>query len=132
MAKRILLIDDDPDFVLATQTLLEANGYAVEVAGNGTEAVELIEQGRSYDLFLIDAMMSTLTEGFELTYHLRNKPKTAKTPMIMLTSIEQRLGGEFEPAKDQEDLMLDAFLRKPVEPDELLDQIRKLLVDEGS
>jgi len=132
MAKRILLIDDDPDFVLATQTLLEANGYAVEVAGNGTEAVELIEQGRSYDLFLIDAMMSTLTEGFELTYHLRNKPKTAKTPMIMLTSIEQRLGGEFEPAKDQEDLMLDAFLRKPVEPDELLDQIRKLLVDEES
>lgn len=132
MAKRILLIDDDPDFVLATQTLLEANGYAVEVASNGTEAVELIDQGRSYDLFLIDAMMSTLTEGFELTYHLRNKPKTAKTPMIMLTSIEQRLGGEFEPSKDQEDLMLDAFLRKPVEPEELLNQIRKLLVDEES
>ena len=127
MAKRILLIDDDPDFVLATLTLLEANGYAVEVASNGTEAVELIEQGRSYDLFLIDAMMSTLTEGFELTYHLRNKPKTAKTPMIMLTSIEKRLGGEFEPAKDREDLMLDAFLRKPVEPDELLSQIRKLI-----
>jgi len=130
MAKRILLIDDDPDFVLATQTLLEANGYTVEVAGNGTEAVELIEQGRSYDLFLIDAMMSTLTEGFELTYHLRNKPKTAKTPMIMLTSIEQRLGGEFEPTEDRQDLMLDAFLRKPVEPDELLNQIRKLLDDE--
>ena len=130
MAKRILLIDDDPDFVLATQTLLEANGYAVEVASNGTEAVELIEQGHSYDLFLIDAMMSTLTEGFELTYHLRNKPKTAKTPMIMLTSIEQRLGGEFEPTKDKQDLMLDAFLRKPVEPDELLNQIRKLLDDE--
>ena len=130
MAKRILLIDDDPDFVLATLTLLEANGYAVEVASNGTEAVELIEQGRSYDLFLIDAMMSTLTEGFELTYHLRNKPKTAKTPMIMLTSIEKRLGGEFEPAKDREDLMLDAFLRKPVEPDELLNQIRALLDDE--
>ena len=127
MAKRILLIDDDPDFVLATQTLLEANGYAVEVAGNGTEAVELIEQGRNYDLFLIDAMMSTLTEGFELTYHLRNKPKTAKTPMIMLTSIEQRLGGEFEPTEDRQDLMLDAFLRKPVEPDELLSQIRKLI-----
>ena len=52
--------------------------------------------------------------------------------MIMLTSIEQRLGGEFEPAKDQEDLMLDAFLRKPVEPEELLNQIRKLLVDEES
>jgi CheY-like chemotaxis protein len=132
MAKRILLIDDDPDFVLATQTLLEANGYAVEVAGNGTEAVELIEQGRSYNLFLIDAMMSTLTEGFELTYHLRNKPKTAKTPMIMLTSIEKRLGGEFEPAKDRQDLMLDAFLRKPVEPDELLSQIRQLLDDEAS
>ncbi|HUW81495.1 MAG TPA: response regulator [Phycisphaerae bacterium] len=130
MAKRILLIDDDPDFVLATQTLLEANGYAVEVASNGTEAVELIEQGRSYDLFLIDAMMSTLTEGFELIYHLRNKPKTAKTPMIMLTSIEQRLGGQFEPAKDRQDLMLDAFLRKPVEPDELLNQIRTLLDDE--
>jgi CheY-like chemotaxis protein len=127
MAKRILLIDDDPDFVLATQTLLEANGYAVEVASNGTEAVELIEQGRNYDLFLIDAMMSTLTEGFELTYHLRSKPKTAKTPMIMLTSIEQRLGGEFEPAKDRKDLMLDAFLRKPVEPEELLNHIRKLI-----
>ena len=127
MAKRILLIDDDPDFVLATQTLLEANGYAVEVASNGTEAVELIEQGRTYDLFLIDAMMSTLTEGFELTYHLRNKPKTAKTPMIMLTSIEERLGGQFEPTEDRQDLMLDAFLRKPVEPDELLSQIRKLI-----
>ena len=130
MAKRILLIDDDPDFVLATQTLLEANGYAVEGAGNGTEAVELIEQGRTYNLFLIDAMMSTLTEGFELTYHLRNKPKTAKTPMIMLTSIEQRLGGEFEPTEDRQDLMLDAFLRKPVEPDELLNHIRKLLDDD--
>ena len=130
MAKRILLIDDDPDFVLATQTLLEANGYAVEVASNGTEAVELIEQGRTYDLFLIDAMMSTLTEGFELTYHLRNKPKTAKTPMIMLTSIEERLGGQFEPTEDRQDLMLDAFLRKPVEPDELLNHIRKLLDDD--
>jgi CheY-like chemotaxis protein len=123
MAKRILLIDDDPDFVLATQTLLEANGYQVDVAGNGSEAVALIEKGRTYDLLIIDAMMNTLTEGFELTYHLRQRPETQKTPMIMLTSIEQRLGGRFRPEEDQKDLMLDAFLRKPVEPDELLRRI---------
>jgi CheY-like chemotaxis protein len=123
MAKRILLIDDDPDFVLATQTLLEANGYQVDVAGNGSEAVALIEKGRTYDLLIIDAMMNTLTEGFELTYHLRQRPETQKTPMIMLTSIEQRLGGRFRPEQDQKDLMLDAFLRKPVEPDELLRRI---------
>ena len=123
MAKRILLIDDDPDFVLATQTLLEANGYQVDVAGNGSEAVALIEKGRTYDLLIIDAMMNTLTEGFELTYHLRQRPETQKTPMIMLTSIEQRLGGRFRPDQDQKDLMLDAFLRKPVEPDDLLRRI---------
>ena len=127
MARRILMVDDDPDLVMATQTLLEANGFEVDVAHNGQDAIDVLAAGREYCLFIVDAMMSTLTEGFELVHHLRGQPATAKVPLIMLTSIEQQLGADFAKGEDAETLMLDAFLRKPVEPEELLDEIGKVL-----
>lgn len=127
MAKRVLMVDDDPDLVMATQMLLEANGFEVDVAGNGQEAMDVVAGGATFDLFIVDAMMSTLTEGFELVHHLRNRPDTATVPTIMLTSIEEQLGGSFEAGQDAETLMLDAFVRKPVEPEDLLAEINAVL-----
>jgi len=121
------MVDDDPDLVMAIQTLLEANGFEVDVAHNGEEAVNVLAEGREYCLFIVDAMMSTLTEGFELVHHLRRHPETAEVPLIMLTSIEQQLGADFAEGEDADKLMLDAFIRKPVEPQELLSEIHKAL-----
>lgn len=127
MAKRILVVDDDPDFLLSTAHALRDAGYVVVGAGGGQEAMRTIEQDESFDLFVIDAMMSSFTEGFELVHELRRRNETRHTPILMLTAIEEEFGGRFELESDTETLLLNGLLRKPVTPDELVQKVQQLI-----
>lgn len=127
MAKKILVVDDDADFRLVTGRTLESAGYQVATAEGGKEALEQLGKTGKFDLFIVDAMMSTYTEGFELAHELRRREESREAPILMLTAIEDQFGGQFDPEKDAEAMGLNGLLRKPVSAANLLKTVRDLL-----
>lgn len=129
MAK-ILIVDDDPDLVLAVRLCLESAGYQIAEAKNGTLGLEKIKADRP-DLIILDVMMDTTTEGFQLALKLRSPDPTSEyeafshIPILMLTSIHDTTSLRFGPEEDY--LPVDAFVDKPIEPDDLLEKVTALL-----
>ncbi|MHC4119433.1 MAG: response regulator [Planctomycetota bacterium] len=128
---KILIVDDDPDFVVVMKTVLEGEKYTVDTAPGKTEALEKLRAGKP-DLLILDVMMNTWSDGFEMARDLRKNPDYKDIPIIMLTGVEQRTGIEFKSAAgDSEWLPVDAFLDKPVESKVLLAEVEKLLSNKG-
>jgi CheY-like chemotaxis protein len=129
---KILIIDDDADAVDLIRIALEANSYDVFSAGNGTEGLKLVKEIHP-DLIILDVMMDTATEGFQVSYQLKsNDPKSeyrefCRTPIIMMTGVSQQMHMKFSPKQDGDYLPVDEFLEKPVRIDPLLEKIKKLL-----
>ena len=128
MAKKtILVIDDDEDIRLAVQTLLESRNYTVETAGTKEEGLEKFTSMKP-DLAILDVMMVSWQDGFELARELKKDPDLKNVPILMLTGVENKTGFEFKSsAGDEEWLPVEGFLDKPVEPDVLLAEVEKLL-----
>jgi CheY-like chemotaxis protein len=124
--KKILIADDDPDIVEAMKTILEANGFAVSTAPNGQECLRKLRQSKP-DLLILDVMMTTETEGFHVAYEIRNDKDLRDIPVLMLTAIEEKSGFKFSPEQDEEYLPVEAFVSKPVEPEDLVRRINQLL-----
>jgi len=122
MSKKILIIDDDVDLVEVLRLTLEKNGYTVIDAQNGTRGYQLLEREQP-DLVILDVMMATWDEGFEVVQKIRVNPTIADTPIIMLTAVSQQMGIKY--AKDDETLPVNEFIEKPVMPGTLLTIIKK-------
>ena len=86
-SKKILLVDDDRDFVSAIASMLTAKGYETKIANSGIEGYEMA-QNFMPDLFILDVNMETKSAGFELNKSLRINKNFKTTPIIMLTGIE--------------------------------------------
>jgi CheY-like chemotaxis protein len=129
MAK-ILVIDDDPDIVTAARMTLEKAGHTVIEAPNGTIGLERIKEERP-DLIVLDVMMDTHTEGFQLALKLRNPDPTSplaeyrNIPILMLTAIHSTTPLRYEPDIDY--LPVDLFVDKPIDPDDLERKVRWVL-----
>lgn len=122
--KTILIVDDDPDVVEATTVVLEAAGYAVASASNGKSGIEkALEVGP--DLIILDVMMDSETEGFHVSYKLREDPKTKDTPILMVSAIEQKTGMKFSPEADNDYLPVQDFVSKPISPEDLLQKVKE-------
>jgi two-component system, sensor histidine kinase and response regulator len=116
---RILVVDDTPDNLFLIQTILEEEGYQIEIVDNGREALEKIE-GNPPDLLLLDVMMPGM-DGFEVTRRIRQNEKLPFMPILLITAYDQ-------PSVAQGlDTGADDFIRKPVDFDELLARVRSLL-----
>jgi len=128
MAKgKILIIDDDPDITEAMTVVLENRGYEVRGARDGTEGMEQLKQARP-DLIILDVMLRTSQEGFELSRELKQNPKYKDIPILMLTAVKQKTGLDFKAeAGDQSWLPVEEFLDKPVKPNVLLEKVEDLL-----
>lgn len=124
--KTILVIDDDIDLVEIIRVTLENQGYRVIDAQNGERGLELARSAAP-DLILLDVMMGTVDEGFQVAYQLRNEVGTRDIPILMLTAVADQTGFAFDPGKDRDFLPVDEFLEKPVSPRKLVDMIRKHL-----
>lgn len=126
----ILVIDDDPDMVEALRMPLEATGYRVSHAASGRLGLQSVKE-LSPDLIILDVMMESATEGFQVSLALRNPdPKSeyaswSRVPILMLTSIHSTTPLRFGP--DQDYLPVDAFIDKPIDPDALLTRVDQLL-----
>jgi CheY-like chemotaxis protein len=127
-AKKVLLVDDDPDFIEINRIALESKGYTILAAADGDEGLATAKAERP-DAIVLDVMMSTPTEGFEVARQLRADPDLARIPLIMLTSVNREgLPWRYEP--DSEWLPVDVFLDKPVPADRLIATVEKALSGE--
>jgi len=121
MAK-ILIVDDDIDFVSAVKLVLTSNGFDVAVANSRHEGMEMFDAEKP-DLVLLDVMMDEPDDGFVLAQSLKKKSKD--TPILMLTSVGQVTGMDFD--KDSEMVPVDDFEQKPIMPNQLLEKVNQLL-----
>ena len=124
--KTILVIDDDIDLVEIIRVTLESQGYSVIDAQNGEQGLKRAKEDDP-DLILLDVMMSSVDEGFQVAYQLRNGETTKDIPILMLTAVADQTGFDFDPGKDADFLPVDEFLEKPLSPSTLVDMVRKHL-----
>ena len=122
MAKKVVMIDDDPEFVEAITNLLDAKGYDVHSASNGKDGVALAK-AEDPDIILLDVMMTTPHEGFDVARELHDDPKTKETGVIMMTGIRREMNLPFGFEPDNTWLPVKAVLEKPVKPETLLKAI---------
>jgi len=127
---KILMIDDDPDDVLAARLCLEKEGYEVLEAKNGKEGLDVMREDRP-ELVILDVMMDTATEGFQLALKLRSQDPQSELkefsdiPILMLTAIHSTTPLRFEP--DIEYLPIELFVDKPIDPDDLVGKVAWIL-----
>lgn len=123
----ILIIDDDPDIIEAMSVVLKNRGYDVRSAQDSSEGMDRLKEAKP-DLIILDVMMRTSQEGFELSRELKHNKKFKDIPILMLTGVKEKTGLDFKAnAGDEEWLPVDEFLDKPVKPDLLLTKVEDLL-----
>jgi adenylate cyclase len=121
---KILVVDDDPDFVEIMRTILESNDYDVVTAANGEQALAQVKAQRP-DLMLLDIMMSSVLDGLNVSEQLALDPEARFMPVIMISSIAETPYAHVFPMGEQPHM--DAWLSKPVDPKVLLAKVAELL-----
>ncbi len=122
--KKILIIDDDPDFVQTTGIVLKSAGYEVLKAFSGKEGLEKSKSDKP-DLYIIDLMMETYSEGSNVIKALIEDEEAKDKPRIMITSVD--LKGPWDAYPQDESLSYDFLLQKPVSPGDLLKCVENAL-----
>lgn len=124
--EKILLVDDDVDFVGSMTDLLEAHGYRVISAHDGESGLELAKQEHP-DLMVLDVMMATKTEGFEIARRIPSCPELRTMPVLLVTGIrsEMKLGFRLEP--DETWLPVSRIMEKPIDPAGFVATVGELL-----
>jgi DNA-binding response OmpR family regulator len=121
MAK-ILIVDDDPDVVDATEMFLKKEGHQVATASSRTEGMQKVQEFAP-ELLILDCMMEEVDDGMVMARELRSQGFSA--PILMLSSIGKVLGQDFE--KDDEILPVNEFVEKPVDPRVLMEKVSAAL-----
>jgi len=121
---KILVIDDDPEFVEITRMILESNGYEVASASNGDQALQAMRQDKP-DLVLLDVMMSTVLDGLHVCHEIKADPDLEDIPVFMVSCIITSPHASLFPTDEY--IPIDAWISKPMDPSDLLEKIRKHL-----
>jgi CheY-like chemotaxis protein len=123
MAKKILVVDDEPDVVTYLSTVLKDAGYETMEASNGEEAMEKIRLTRP-DLITLDITMPEMT-GVKTYRTLKEDAKLCTIPVIIVTGVTPEFK-QFISSRTQVPPP-EGYLEKPVKPTELMDEVRRLL-----
>lgn len=121
---KILIVDDDADFVEATRLVLEPQGYEVISAANGDQGLAQVRQEKP-DLVILDVVMSSVLDGLHMSEMMHSDPAHREIPIVMVTSIANIDYAALFPT--DEFIHIDAFLSKPVSSERLLGEVAKLL-----
>lgn len=122
--EKILIIDDDPDFVRATAMVLQSAGYEIVEAFSGKEGLEKSGSEKP-DLYIIDLMMETYSEGSKVVKALCDDEETINKPRIMITSVD--LSGPWDSYPSDDWLPCDFLVQKPVTPEDLLNYVKRAI-----
>jgi DNA-binding response OmpR family regulator len=129
--KTVLLVDDEVDLLDSYKTILEHEGFAVLTATGSAEAMK-IAASNPVSVAVLDVMMETPTEGFELARAMRQNEKTKRIALLMLTAVNthnEEIGSFVRFSDHDRDhtwLPVDRFLDKPVKPRDLASIVRTL------
>ncbi|NLI34827.1 MAG: response regulator [Deltaproteobacteria bacterium] len=129
---KVLIVDDDPDFVKTVKMVLLADGYEVAVASESKKGLEKVREYKP-DLILLDIMMESIFEGFSFLGVLRTAPEyedLKSTPVLMVSSVKADTGSRF--AFDDGEDMGDApepddYMDKPLKPKDLIEKVAALI-----
>ena len=127
MNNKIMMIDDDPDFVAGIKSILEKADYSVNVAYNPKDGFQAL-QAEHYDLLLLDIMMGRGAEGVALARKIRKDPKLKEMPVLIITGLREQIAFLFPGQSIHPHFVEnDELVEKPVEPKLLLEKVSTLL-----
>lgn len=123
MAK-ILVVDDDPDFVRVTSKVLKSEGHEVVTASNGASALQVMRRDPP-DVVLLDIMMSYILDGLDVSREMAEDPVLRNIPVLMVTSLTGVKGSGLFPSDEY--VPVDEWITKPVDPQTLLRRVNEAL-----
>lgn len=123
--KRVLVVDDEPDFAGIVQSNLKKAGYEVEVAYDGVEALEKVKANPP-DAIVLDVMMPE-KDGYEVCAELKKDEKLQDIPIVMLTAVADHVGSTRYSHHQGMSMEADDYLPKPASADEILDSVKRLI-----
>jgi len=125
--KKLIVIDDDPDYVDGIKSILEHAGYQVDAAYSPKDGWQAL-QSKRYDLLLLDVMMGRGAEGVMLARKMRKDARLKDMPVLIITGIREQIAFLFpgEPMHPHF-FPVDELVEKPVEPKMLLEKVSALL-----
>lgn len=127
MKKKILMIDDDEDLLRSFQVILENCGFDVTTCNEGKNGLLLLKNDKP-DLLVLDVMMSTKLEGYEMLCLIKHEPEYREMPVILHTGMRDQIGTSLLTALEDEQLFPNVILQdKPIEPRKLVELIRDML-----
>ncbi|MCD6302042.1 MAG: response regulator [Anaerolineae bacterium] len=120
---KVLVVDDDPDFCEIMRLILTRKGYQVETAANGDMALRLMREDRPA-LVVLDVMMAGVLDGVSVAHAMSDEPSLRDVPIVMVSSIAGSHNAEMFPTDEY--IPIDAWISKPVQPEELLATVSRL------
>lgn len=123
---KVLLVDDDIDFVDVNKAVLENHGFDVIAAFSGKEGLGKVRFEQP-DLIVLDLMMERHDTGFAFAKAVKADPVYKKIPILLLTSVAGSTGYEFSQDLDGYWMKTDSYANKPLPPEELVKRVENLL-----
>lgn len=123
----VLVIDDDRDFRESIGSLLESEGYAVDLAGSGKAGLRKLREHRP-DLIVLDVMMESLVEGYSVTQAIKFQPEFepyADIPILMVSSIAESPDERFGRSEEVEMIRPNRYMTKPLDIPLFLEEVAK-------
>ncbi len=121
---RVLVVDDDPDFVNLTSTILHSRNYEVLTASDGQQAMQVMRKNKP-DVTLLDVMMTHLLEGLEVSREMAKDPTLKDVPVIMVSSLAGSRARTVLPSSEH--IPMQKWIQKPIDPDLLLAEVESAL-----
>jgi len=123
--KRILVVDDEPDFASIVQTNLEKEGFAVEVAYDGVEGLDKV-RANPPDAIVLDVMMPE-KDGYAVCKELKADKKYADIPIVLLTAVASRVTSTRYSHYDGMTMEADDYIPKPASAEQITESLKRLL-----
>jgi CheY-like chemotaxis protein len=123
---KVLIVDDDADFHSIVRTVLRPPGYSVISAYSEREGLEVARRDRP-DIILLDIIMQSTTDGFEFCREAKRDPRIKHTPILGISAIEMVIGAPLPPDFASDLFPVDGYLRKPVAPEKLFAELKRLI-----
>jgi len=123
--KRILVVDDEPDFASIVQGNLEKEGFEVDVAYDGVEGLEKVKQNPP-DAIVLDVMMPE-KDGYAMCSDLKSDSATADIPVVLLTAVASRVTSTRYSHYDGMSTEADDYIPKPASSEDIVESVKRLL-----
>jgi DNA-binding response OmpR family regulator len=121
---KILVVDDDPDFVETTRMVLESAGYEVIAAADGDEGLRKVRDEHP-DVVILDVIMKTVLDGLHMSQEMADSAEGRNIPILMVTSIANSDYAALFPTDEY--VHVNDFVTKPIAPQDLLTRVKALL-----